>query len=318
MFITSAWLESILYGINCVLFGTCIYILFVRKKKAHWITLVSCIFHISIATAHNILSLVCSLQAFTNPAIISVSNGSSLYLLRHTALFFASGTLHLLNVFALNLLLIWRLYVVWQSYWVLIVMLVLEAAQIATSVTGWVLLFRSSPVFSHRAHNFVDAGLSFDLVVAIAVTSGISYRLWRAGQRVSSLTGGQNAYKAAIYTIIESGAIYTSSIIVVSGLLVSGSLAGAVAVNVNVQIATLTPLLLVVRLGLGLTHGGSKQSETLSAAGPFCVRPVEDNITEEIYTRTTDSDVVDSNSRPTQESIQSCHDSCVKKNVKVS
>ncbi|OJA10943.1 hypothetical protein AZE42_04656 [Rhizopogon vesiculosus] len=278
MFITSAWLESILYGM------------------------------------HPLESTACFLaHAFTNPSIISVSDGSSLYLVRHTTLFLAAGTLHLLNVFALNLLLIWRLYVVWCSYWILIVMLTLEATHIATSVTGWVLLFRTSSVFSQRSHDFVDVGLSFDLVVTITVTSGLSYRLWRAGRRVSDLTGGQNAYKAVIYTIIESGAIYTSSIIVVSGLLMSGSVAGAMAVNVTVQIATLAPLLLIARLGLGLTYGESKQSKTLSVAEPSFVKPIEVNITEEISTYPMDA--VDSSSRLTQRSISPYHDSGAEKNV---
>ncbi|OAX36821.1 hypothetical protein K503DRAFT_772138 [Rhizopogon vinicolor AM-OR11-026] len=312
MFITSAWLESILYGINCVLFGTCVYILFNRRKKAHWITLAACTFHISIATAHSILTLFRSLQAFTNPAIVSVPDGSSLYLVKHTALFFAGGTLHLLNGFALNFLLIWRLYVVWHNCWILIVMLTLEAAHIATSVAAWVLLFQTSPVFLRRTTQFVDAGLSFDLAVTVLVTSGIAYRLWRAGRNVSDLTGGQNAYKAAIYTIIESGAIYTSSIIVVTGLVISGSLAGVVALNVNIQISTLAPLLLIARLGLGMTHGDSKQSETLSAAGPSFARPVQVNITEEISTYPIDA--VNSSSKSTQRSAQSYHDSGVKKN----
>jgi hypothetical protein len=92
-------------------------------------------------------------------------------------------------------------------------------------------------VFSHRAREFVNAGFAFDLVITVGVTSGIVYRLWHAGRTVSDLTGGHNTYKAAVYTVMESGALYTSSIIVLSALVMSGNLGGIVALNVGIQIA---------------------------------------------------------------------------------
>jgi hypothetical protein len=82
----------------------------------------------------------------------------------------------------------------------------------------------------------LKTGLALNLVITVTVTSGIAYRLWRAGRSVFDLTG-HNVYKAAMYTIIESGALYTSSIIVLSALVIDNNLAGAMALNVNIQIA---------------------------------------------------------------------------------
>jgi hypothetical protein len=48
---------------------------------------------------------------------------------------------------------------------------------------------------------------------------------------------GHHSYKVAIYTIIESGAIYTISIVVLCGLYQSGSEAGIFAINAATQIA---------------------------------------------------------------------------------
>ncbi|OAX36820.1 hypothetical protein K503DRAFT_857749 [Rhizopogon vinicolor AM-OR11-026] len=298
MFITAAWLESILYGINCVLFGMCIYILSNRKRKAHWIILPSCIFHISIATVHNFLCLFRSLQAFTNPAIISVSDGSILYLFRSTFLSFIMGILYVLNGLALNLMLIWRLYVVWHKKWILIVMIILQAAQTATTVTAWALILRSGQLFSHRVREFVNASFAFDLAITVGVTSGIVYRLWRAGRIVSDLTGRHNTYKAAIYTVMESGALYTSSIIVLSALVMSGNPGGIVALNVGIQIATLAPLLLIARIGLGLTYGEDTEFETLSIAGPTFARRVQANAFDESCSYPMDT--MDSSSRSTR------------------
>ncbi|OJA21089.1 hypothetical protein AZE42_07726 [Rhizopogon vesiculosus] len=282
MFITAAWLESILYGIKIIL--------------------PSCIFHISIATVHNFLCLFRSLQAFTNPAIISVSDGSILYLFRSTFLSFIMGILYVLNGLALNLMLIWRLYVIWHKKWILTVMIILQAAQTATTVTAWALILQSGQLFSHRVREFVNASFAFDLAITVAVTSGIVYRLWRAGRIVSDLTGRHNTYKAAIYTVMESGALYTSSIIVLSTLVMSGNLSGIVALNVGIQIATLAPLLLIARIGLGLTHGEDTEVETLSI-GPTFARRVQANAFDESCSYPMDT--MDSSSRSTRKSIQS-------------
>ncbi|KAG2125408.1 hypothetical protein DEU56DRAFT_573886 [Suillus clintonianus] len=292
MFITAAWLESIIYGINCVLFCICMYILFNRNKRPHWIIPMTCILHFLIATVHNILCLIRSLHAFTNTAVISVPDGSVLYLLKLTPLSFAMSGLYILNTIALNLLLIWRLYVVWyHNRFLAIIMLILEAGRSSTAVAAWAVILQFHQVFSHTVHALSKTSFAIDLVVTISVTSGIAYRLWRAGQDVSHLTG-HNAYKAAVYTFIECGAIYTSSIVVLSALNISGSLAGIMAIEVNVQIATLTPLLLVASLSRNLKRR-DRHSDTSTPTGPAdLVRPVQVNITEEICTHpveTTDS-----------------------------
>lgn len=92
-----------------------------------------------------------------------------------------------------------------------------------------------------------------NLVLTICLTSGIAYRLWRAGADTFDLTG-HNAYKPAIYTTIQCGAIYTSSIVVICVLRLSGKPAGLVAPYVGIQFATLTPLLLIVSLKFGVRH----------------------------------------------------------------
>ncbi|KAG2029868.1 hypothetical protein BDR03DRAFT_975468 [Suillus americanus] len=280
MFIVAAWLESVLYGVSCVLFGVCMYALFSRHKPLYWINALSCIFHISIATAHNIISLFYSLQAFTNPAIISIPDGSIIYLLSNTALTKTMGGLFLLNSLALNLLLIWRLYVVWDHKWNLgVIMLILGVGWIATGIANWIMV-TTNRTYTNAALALGQASCALDLVLTISVTSGIAYRLWRVGRDVSALTV-HHSYKAAIYTVIESGAIYTSSIVVLCALYQSGSPAFGVAINVATQISTLTPLFLIASVSLGLMH---RESAYYASAGPAFSRPIQVTITQETRT----------------------------------
>lgn len=291
MFIISAWLQSIIYGINCVLFGVCIYVLCIQKKRAYWIILISCIFHFSIATAHNILSLVYALQGLTNPAIISVAGGSILYFARVTTLSLTMIGLYIFNVLVLQLLLIWRFYLVWDRKLILtIVMLILEIGHLSTAFAAWSMIIRFGVVITPTSMALLKACFTFNIVLTICLTSGIAYRLWRAGKNTFGLTS-RNIYKPAIYTIIQCGAIYTSSIVVVCAIHLSGSPAGVMADYVGVQLATLTPLLLIATLSLDMKRG--EYDETSTTFRPTFPQPVQVNITEEIHTDTMDP-------RPTQ------------------
>ncbi|KAG1746138.1 hypothetical protein EDB19DRAFT_379798 [Suillus lakei] len=303
IFVTSAWLQSIIYGVNCVLFGVCMYAMFHRHKRAHWTIPASCIFHFSIATAHNILSLFYALQGLTNPAIISVPDGSILYFLRITALSMTMSGLYILNVLVLNLLLIWRLYLVWNRNLILaIVMLIVEAVHLAIAIASWAVIIRFGVVFSTTFEALLKACFTLNLALTISLTSGIAYRLWRAGKDVCGLTD-HNAYRAAIYTIIECGAIYTSSIVVLCAMNLSGSDVGIMANYVGIQIATLAPLLLIASLSLDL-HG--ENNETLNTMGPIFTQPVQVNITEEI--RTYPDDTTDSRPAWKNQRMRSCDD----------
>ncbi|KAG2361413.1 hypothetical protein BDR07DRAFT_1485896 [Suillus spraguei] len=293
MFITSLWLESMIYGVNCVLFGVCIYAIFIRKKGAHWIVPFSCVYHFSLATANNIIILLYALQGLTNPAIISVPDGSTLYFARVAALSLTMIGLYLLNVLVLHLLLIWRFYLVWDRNLILtIIMVVLEIGHLSTAVASLSMTIRFGVISTSDSEALLTAVFTLNLVLTICLTSGIAYRLWRAGKDVFGLTS-HDVYKPAIYTIIQCGAIYTSSIVVVCALFLARKPAGVMSTYVGIQLATLTPLLLIANLSLGTTRG--EHDEGSDSVGLIFAPPVQVNVTKEIRTYPDDMDP-----RPTQ------------------
>ncbi|KAG2153728.1 uncharacterized protein EDB93DRAFT_211554 [Suillus bovinus] len=283
MFITSAWLQSIIYGINCVLFGVCIYAISIRRTRAHWIIPLSCIFHFSIATASCIVCLLYALQGLTNPAIISVPDGSTLYFARVTAFSSTMIGLYTFDVLVLHFLLIWRFYLVWDRNLILVIlMIILEIGHLSTAFAAWGVVTHFGVVFLSASNALAKSLCVLNLVLTICLTSGIAYRLWRAGKNTFDLTG-YNAYKPAIYTIIQCGAIYTISIVVVCALQLSGNPAGLMATHVGVQFATLTPLLLITDINLRVTRR-EHDDDPPDTVEPTFARPVEVNITEEIHT----------------------------------
>ncbi|KAG2119937.1 uncharacterized protein F5147DRAFT_767401 [Suillus discolor] len=207
-----------------------------------------------MATAHIIISFLYALQGLTNPAVISVPNGSTLYFASVTAFWSTLTGLYLFNVLVLHFLLIWRFYLVWNRNLILaIILLILEVGHLSTALAAWAIVTHSGVIFESTALHIATALFILNLVLTICLTTGIAYRLWRAGVDTFGLTG-HNAYKPAIYTIIQCGEIYTSSIVVICVLRLSGKPAGLVAPYVGIQFATLTPLLLIVSLEFGVRH----------------------------------------------------------------
>ncbi|KAG1835432.1 hypothetical protein EV424DRAFT_806 [Suillus variegatus] len=283
LFIISIWFESMVYGINCVLFGACIYILANRNRRSHRVLVTSCIFHILVSTAHSIISLLLSLQGLTTPSIIAVPNGSSIYFVSPTTFMLTNLGLFLCNVLAQDLLLIWRLYVVWNHNWKLVIpSLILEVAHIACAIIAVFLIAQPNEhLFSHNVQAFGKASWSLGLCLNTGVTFGIAYRLWLAGRETSHLIG-RNVYTAAMFTVIESGAIIASCTFVMFVLDVAGSPSGFMGFNVAVQIATTTPLLIITRLGLGLTNIGTHFDKSSSPTVTFA--PVQIDVTEDTCT----------------------------------
>lgn len=194
---------------------------------------------------------------------------------------------------------------VWNCKWILaFVMLILEAAQFATGVANLAMLI-TNRIFSNTAIALGNTSCACDLALTISVTSGIAYRLWRASRDISDLTN-HNSYKTAMYTAIESGAIYTSSIVVVCALYQSGSNAFGMAINVAIQISTLTPLLLIASVSFGLMHRAYPEASTFTE--PTFVRPIQVTITQE--TRTHPLYTMDSITESTEkrQSIRVYHD----------
>ncbi|EGO01022.1 hypothetical protein SERLA73DRAFT_179056 [Serpula lacrymans var. lacrymans S7.3] len=283
MSLTSTWLESLLFGINCILFGACIHILTDRHRQPHWILYVSCAFHMSISTAHAILAFIQLLDAFTGHAYASIPHGADIYFATPNALFIINLTMYVANVFAQDLLLIWRLYIVWgHNRKLLFLSLFVEAAHIACAIVSVVLIAPSNGLlFSSKVQAFGKASWTLDLFLNTTVTCGIAYPLWRASIRTAPISN--HSYQATMYTVIESGALIASCTVIMFALDVAGSPAGFAAVNVAVQVATTTPLLIIVRLGLGLTHGKSSSNENAmddeKDGSLRFARPVQVNVT---------------------------------------
>jgi len=258
------WIETVLWGINCVLFSGVCFVLLKRTGRkginSGWILGITSVVLFAMVTVHVGISLRQLLEAFVNIPSGSSPLYSTLYWIDETnRLAVVKDYIYNYTVFIQDLILIWRMYIVWGKNWKICVIPVLvELVHTGVATAGTVLLAKpganpESPVLSKLG----VAGWSLDLAVNISVTAAIAGRLWFMGMKVSSISSsrqGYNPYLTSILTIVESGALFAVVTMVLLVLYEVGSPLALTVIDVATQLATTTPLLIIVRVGLGLTH----------------------------------------------------------------
>ncbi|KDQ57647.1 hypothetical protein JAAARDRAFT_687278 [Jaapia argillacea MUCL 33604] len=252
MFLVAIWLETLL----CVLFAACMWVLTSRRKKVHGLLFISTAILFAMSTVHVALSLVQLLQAFVDPTVLATPRGSDIYWINEAnPIYSAKNMLYNFSVFAQDFLLIWRLYMVWGQNWKICVLpMFFEAIHISAILVAAVLLTKPGvDVFSRAVQGWGLAGWALDVFVNTSVTSAIAYKLWLANKNLADHFAKRSGYLTAMFTVLESGAIFAGATIVLFSLDAAGSVAGNVGISPVAQLATMTPLLIIVRVGLAKT-----------------------------------------------------------------
>ncbi|KAI9573419.1 hypothetical protein HD554DRAFT_2167032 [Boletus coccyginus] len=259
------WVETVLYGVNCVMYALSMLIV-LRGGKIHtrrWVLVVMSTILILLATAHVGASLQQLLVAFVY-APADVPDYSTTYWL------YGDATMNVLKynvyqtlVFVQDFIIIWRLYVVFMYDWRVIVFpMILEAVSIGTAYSGTAITARPS-VSSHDpvVLGLITSAWVLDITLNISVTVAIAGRLWWKGRTTASLTPTRNnRYALSVYATIESGAIFAGANIISLALYVSNNVGFLTALDVASQVATLTPLLIIVQVGLPDQHRSSRSN----------------------------------------------------------
>ncbi|KAH7887272.1 hypothetical protein F5I97DRAFT_1859050 [Phlebopus sp. FC_14] len=269
------------------------YVLLRKRRGAEstWMLTTTSTVLFVLCTAHVAASLRQLLEAFIYVPPSAPPNYSTLYWLDETlpmAVF--KDVLYDSLVSLQDIVLIWRLYVVWGLNWKIIVFPVLaEATHMATSYAATALFAKPGASLYHSILSRVGlTAWSLDIAINISVTLAIAGRLWWMGRRVSSIPPTadiSNRYAATIYIIVESGGLFAAVTIVLLALYVRGSPLALTGMNIASQLAVLTPLLILVRVELGLGHGLStvyystaRKRKSMDVVGPSCRAPTSHEV----------------------------------------
>ncbi|KAG8213670.1 hypothetical protein J3R82DRAFT_10366 [Butyriboletus roseoflavus] len=215
--------------------------------------LAAAIVQFSLSTAHVIVSLVKLLQAFAKGVDPDVyySNPSA------NSIFVVGFYIYVINTYVQELLLMWRLYGLWgHNIKVCIIPSIFWVAHVCIATIAISSFIPNTATASPRnVFVFGLAGWGLETATNLAANFGIAYRLWKAGRRTAPLGAQRHMnYQSTMLLIVECGALITTCTVIMFGLFASGYGSAIAGIGVAAQIATVSPLLIIVRVGLAQTR----------------------------------------------------------------
>ncbi|OBZ78305.1 hypothetical protein A0H81_02449 [Grifola frondosa] len=333
MFLIAIWIETFLYdrklnpqqGINFIVFSGAVYVLAFKKRRtvsAHRYLLGTSVLLFAVSTAHIALSLRQLMVAFLTPSIILAPQGASIYFATQTySIAFVKQALYVINDVTQNMILVrksmsppFRLPITQIPRSGVSMRCGAVTGELQFSHLSWnvstsatcsfiaiVSYWRGASPQDASVKAWGIAAWTLLLVINIGVTIACASKIWLAGRRARAAhPRGHNVYLGVAYTILESGGLFAAAtlVVVIMYLNTPSALDALAGVNALVQLATLCPLLIVVRIGLGLTHGKSCTDAHMShgtqlSLGPprFVMGPVD---SVQVHIHQTQEDTRDS------------------------
>ncbi|KAJ7478658.1 hypothetical protein B0H11DRAFT_1725913, partial [Mycena galericulata] len=248
-------------GVYGVLFGICVHIL-LYSRRAPGMTfnlplLVTAVLMFSMCTIHVSVGLVRGLRAFIDQE--NIQDGALDY---YSAIWLwiniFKQALFATNNIVADGLVIYRCYIVWGSN--IRVIIVPSIMLLATSVCAYAAVYNfikivpGQDVFATNIAEWGTALFILSLTTNILVTSLIG-QLIRILQQLLFLRCKTHSHKyiSAVAIIIESGAIYSLSLITLLTLYCLRTNAQYIAYDAHSQIMGIVPTLIIVRVGLGIS-----------------------------------------------------------------
>ncbi|KAJ7671200.1 hypothetical protein B0H17DRAFT_1085229 [Mycena rosella] len=227
--VSTLWVSTFLYGIYLVLFCRCIYIFYCGKKQLA--LLASAIVMFILSTTTIIIFLLQGATAYGNAG------------LQLDKLQLAGAIVYVTNNLMADVLLIYRCNIIWNTWWITVVPLLLW---VATMILG----------YSIQLRLFFILSLSMNLFVPILVAG----RLWWVIRRIRGPSGQATRRKGrnAMIIILESGLIYSVFVSIHMAFFHFGDPRDEIIYGALGQIVGIVPTLIIVRVGLGVSENGSR------------------------------------------------------------
>ncbi|KAK7033854.1 hypothetical protein R3P38DRAFT_738877 [Favolaschia claudopus] len=256
--LVSLWVETLLYGSYAVLFGICVHILLYSRRghgssgSLNWPLLCSAVAMFSMSTVHVCVGLFRGLTAFIDQK--NIPDGAIAYYAEiwiWISIF--KQALFATNNIVADGLVIYRCYIVWGFN--IRVIIVPTIMLIATTVCGYLAVYNFSQVvpgedvFVSNIAEWGTALFSLSLSTNIVVTSLIAGRIWwiaRTTQRLMGTTTSRRKYQNAVAIILESGAIYSVSLMTLLILYCSRTNAQYIVYDAQAQIMGIVPTLIIL------------------------------------------------------------------------
>ncbi|KAI0741965.1 hypothetical protein C8Q80DRAFT_1260687 [Daedaleopsis nitida] len=273
-YLIGGWLASFFWGLYTLLFGMSVYTIYRKRKEGiNKFTTVSIVLLYLLATTHMSLALVRLIQGFI---LYRDTIGPVLYFANISVrLNMAKDYIYITNLVLGDLIVVWRLYIVWgKNIWIAlfpVVMIIGELVAGYGSISQW---FLPNPVPVTMVH-WGTAMFIMSMATNILVTGAIASRIWYVTRRTQQIMGVEynDRYSRVLLLLIESGALIATTKLIEFTLFKLSPVDGLIGLNALYiiyeampQITGLVPTAIVYAVNNGYTQKDSYYTSGVSDA----------------------------------------------------
>ncbi|KAF9459524.1 hypothetical protein BDZ94DRAFT_1171491 [Collybia nuda] len=254
----SIWLETLIYGINIAAYVFSLYILLKRPSVNLVVLILSTALFVS-ATGHMAINLCRLVQGYIQPPT-KAAMLVFLYDLTVKTNVAKQYFLVMVNLFS-DILLTWRVYMVWERNWkVTTIPATLCAATFTSGIVTAIyesIVQPGQTIFLKRISHWASAQFSLSLAMNLTTTLLIASRIWYVTREVREFSPEKTrAYKWVVVVLVESASVAAFAQIVQLAFYES-KFPGIFFISDGVvQVVTMAPLIIIVLVGVRGTNKG--------------------------------------------------------------
>jgi len=252
--VVSTTMEGILYGFSLLMFGMTVWVLTRRKKLGEYnvAMLVVAFLLLILSTMHMVVDIVRIFRGF----VTLRDTGKTLDFFGDISqmTFIFKNSVYTFQTVLGDSVVIYRAYVVWQSFWPIVLPITILGGVIATAI-GSVLNASLAtpgsplPVFE-RAGSWITAFFSSTLACNFIGTLTLAFRLWVLERKMRKVRSNRRSLIPIVLICVDSGLLYSVFLLSALILLVRGSRAQFIVLDMISPIISISFYAIILRVEL--------------------------------------------------------------------
>lgn len=289
--ILSTTLEGILYGFSVFMFGMTIWTLWTRRatRYVNRGMIISSAIFLLLSTIHMITDLVHIVRGLITYRNTYPGGPEAWFANLNEPTFILKNITYLITAVFADAVVVYRCYMVWQSWWFVFFPGLMVAGVAASGIGGVYWIFKSSPADPASyipVQNWITAFYAATLGTNIICTGLLAYRIWAITNRVKKFRMGGRI--PILMIVIDSGTMYAVVHLIILICWVVGNNTNYVFLDMAMPIIAISFYMVIIRIGMAksssayadATMGGHTVNGSADGGRDFQMRPVEVHITQ--------------------------------------
>ncbi|KAJ7474108.1 hypothetical protein FB451DRAFT_1558338 [Mycena latifolia] len=277
--IISTSLEAILYGFSVLMFIGTLWVLLRGRKYAEvnrTMVLIAC----SLFTVSSIRVIVDIKRVYTGLIVHrdDFPGGPAAWFENISdPSFVFKNVLYGIQTLIGDGVVIYRCYMVWRSFWVILFPLVVYAG-LATTVVGACLAFANATsnagnIFAQQTADWITGFYSITLSCNLTATALLAYRLWSVDRSANRNRVGRGLTLPVLLIVVDAGALYSLALIAALTCFALKSNGQFVVVDMITPIISIAFYMVILRIGIAaqknlvIGHDRTRQRSTIGSRG---------------------------------------------------